>query len=197
MKTAEEVELPIGGMTCAACARTVERQLAGSPGVEKASVNFATKIASVSYNPAETRIEDLVAAVEDVGYEVPQEPQEIAEAGAAREIRQRLLVGAVFATPVFILGMLERAPLIQFVLTLPVLIYAGRGFFADAWTALKHRSANMNTLIALGTGTAFLYSTWVIATGGRGTNNDVYFEAAAVIVVLILLGRMLEAKARG
>ncbi len=193
MKAAEEVELPIGGMTCAACARTVERQLASSPGVEKASVNFATKIALVSYNPAQTRIEDLVAAVEDVGYEVPSEPQDIAEAAESREIRRRLIVGAVFAIPVFGFGMLERAPIAQFVLTLPVLFYAGRGFFIDAWTALKHWSANMNTLIALGTGAAFLYSVWAVFTGGK----DVYFEAAAVIVVLILLGRMLEARATG
>jgi P-type Cu+ transporter len=193
MKSAEEVELPIGGMTCAACARTVERQLAGSPGVEKASVNFATKIASVSYNPAQTRVEDLVAAVEEVGYEVPSEPQEIAQAAEARELRRRLIVGAVFAIPVFILGMIERAPVVQFVLTLPVLFYAGRGFFDDAWTALRHRSANMNTLIALGTGAAFLFSVWAVFTGGK----SVYFEAAAVIVVLILLGRMLEARATG
>ncbi len=193
MKSAEEVELPIGGMTCAACARTVERQLASSPGVEKASVNFATRIASVSYNPAQTRVEDLVSAVEEVGYEVPLEPQEIAEAAEARELHKRLVAGAVFAIPVFILGMLERAPLIQFVLTLPVLIYAGRGFFQDAWKGLKHRSANMNTLIALGTGTAFLYSAFELATGG----TEVYFEAAAVIVVLILLGRTLEARATG
>src|SRR5580658_6419201 len=193
MRTAEEVELPIGGMTCAACARTVERQLASSPGVEKASVNFAAKIASVSYNPAQTRVEDLVAAVEEAGYEVPREPPEIAEATEARQIRQRLILGAAFAIPVFILGMLQRAPLIQLVLSLPVLFYAGRGFFQDAWTALKHRSANMNTLIALGTGTAFLYSVWVVLTGGK----DVYFEAAAVIVVLILLGRTLEARATG
>jgi len=193
MKSAEEVELPIGGMTCAACARTVERQLASSPGVEKASVNFATKIASVSYNPAQTRVEDLVAAVEEVGYEVPVEPREIAEAAEARELRRRLIVAAVFAIPVFILGMLERAPVGQFLLTMPVLFYAGRAFFLDAWTALKHRSANMNTLIALGTGAAFLYSAWVVLTGGKG----VYFEAAAVIVVLILLGRMLEARATG
>ena len=161
MKNAEEVELPIGGMTCAACARTVERQLANSPGVAKASVNFATRVASVSYNPAQTRIEDLVAAVEDVGYQVPEGPQDIAEAAEARKIRRRLIVGAVFAIPVFILGMLERAPSIQFVLTLPVLFYAGRGFFEDAWKALKHGSANMNTLIALGTGAAFLYSAFV------------------------------------
>ena len=77
---------------------------------------------------------------------------------------------------------------------MPVLFYAGRGFFSDAWTALRHRSANMNTLIALGTGAAFLYSTCgLLSTGGK----DVYFEAAAVIVVLILLGRMLEARATG
>jgi len=191
MKRAEEVELPIGGMTCAACARTVERQLAGSPGVEKASVNFATRIASVSYNPTQTRIEDLVSAVEEVGYEVPLEPQEIAEAAESRELHKRLVAGAAFAIPVFILGMLERAPFIQFALTLPVLIYAGRGFFQDAWKGLKRGSANMNTLIALGTGTAFLYSAFALAIGGR----DVYFEAAAVIVVLILLGRTLEARA--
>jgi Cu+-exporting ATPase len=193
MKASADVELPIGGMTCAACARTVERQLASSPGVEKASVNLATKIASVSYNPDQTGVEELVAAVEDVGYEVPTDSQEIAAAAESRSLRQRLLVGAVFATPVFILGMLERAPLVQFVLTVPVLFYAGRSFFADAWSALRHRSANMNTLIALGTGAAFLYSTLAVATGGR----DVYFEAAAVIVVLILLGRVLEARAQG
>ncbi len=180
-------------MTCAACARTVELQLAHAPGVEKASVNFATRIASVSYNPSETCVAQLVAAVEDVGYEVPSQPQEIAEAAEARALRKRLVIGGIFAIPVVILGMPERAPLIQFVLTLPVLFYAGLGFFRDAWKALKHRSANMNSLIALGTGTAFLYSTWVVATGGK----DVYFEAAAVIVELILLGRLLEARARG
>lgn len=193
MKSAEQVELPIGGMTCAACARTVERQLAAAAGVEKASVNFATRTASVAYDPARTGVEELVAAIEDVGYEVPQQPQEIAEAAEIRETRRRLIVGATFAVPVFVLGMMERALLAQCVLTLPVLAYAGRGFFADAWTALRHRSANMNTLIALGAGTAFSYSAFVLAAGGK----SVYFEAAAVIVVLILLGRTLEAQARG
>ncbi|HTA45902.1 MAG TPA: heavy metal translocating P-type ATPase [Bryobacteraceae bacterium] len=192
MKT-ELAELPIGGMTCAACARTVERQLSHTPGVDKASVNFATRTASVSFNPAETDIEGLVAAVEEVGYEVPQLPQEIAEASALRELRRHLIVGGLFAIPVFILGMLERAPAAQFILTLPVLFYAGLGFFKDAWNAARHASANMNTLIALGTGAAFVYSTWAVAAGGK----DVYFEAAAVIVVLILVGRMLEARATG
>jgi len=193
MKVAEEVELPIGGMTCAACARTVELQLAHSPGVGKASVNFATRTASVSFNPAQTGIEKLVAAVEEVGYEVPLESQEISQAAEARALRAHFIVAAVFALPAFVLGMLDRAPIAQLVLTLPVLFYAGRGFFTDAWTAARHRSANMNTLIAMGTGAAFLYSSWAVATGG----TDVYFEAAAVIVTLVLLGRMLEARATG
>jgi Cu+-exporting ATPase len=192
MKT-ELAELPIGGMTCAACARSVERQLSHTPGVEKASVNFATRTASVSFNPAATDIEGLVAAVEEVGYEVPRLPQEIAEAAAMRDLRRHLIAGGLFAIPVFILGMLERAPAAQLILTLPVLFYAGLGFFKDAWSAAKHGSANMNTLIALGTGAAFVYSTWTVAAGGK----QVYFEAAAVIVVLVLVGRMLEARATG
>jgi Cu+-exporting ATPase len=189
----QEVELPIGGMTCAACARTVERQLSGSPGVSKASVNFATRTASVWYNPTETRVESLIAAVEDVGYQVPDQPQELAEESEARDLRKRLVVGAAFAIPVVVLGMMERAPVLQFALTLPVLFYSGWIFLRDAWTALRHRSANMNTLIALSISAAFLYSTY--ATAAR--QHDVYFEPAAVIVVLILLGRMLEARARG
>jgi Cu+-exporting ATPase len=193
MKSRADLELPIGGMTCAACARTVERQLASSHGVEKASVNFATKVASVSYNPDETGLDDLVAAVEDVGYEVPLGDPEAAEARETARVRKRFLVGLVFAIPVFLLGMMERAPAFQLVLTIPVLAYAGRGFFEDAWTGLLHRSANMNTLIAAGTGAAFLYSCVRVVQGG----GDVYFEAAAVIVVLVLLGRLLEARATG
>ena len=125
MPRVEDIEIPIGGMTCAACARTVEKQLSGSKGVTGASVNFATRTASVRFDPNQTQLEDLVHAVEDVGYEVPAAPQEIAEAAEARELRKRLIVGAVFAVPVFVLGMLERLPLIQFILTLPVLFYAG------------------------------------------------------------------------
>jgi Cu+-exporting ATPase len=193
MKVIRQIELPIGGMTCAACARAVEKQLGVTEGVEKASVNFATRSALVTFDPERTRVEKLVAAVEDVGYEVPVESQELAEQAEARDVRRRLMVGAIFALPVFVLGMLDRFPLVQLVLTVPVLFYSGLPFFRDAWTALRHGSANMNTLIVLGTGAAFLYSVWVLANAGTG----VYFESAAVIVVLILLGRLLEARARG
>jgi Cu+-exporting ATPase len=150
-------------------------------------------VASVRYDAESLGVEKLVSAVEEVGYGVPAGPQEIAEQREAADLRRRLIVGAAFAIPVFILGMLERWPALQLVLTLPVIGYSGAPFFHDAWTALRHRSANMNSLIALGTGTAFLYSLWAVFTGVP----DVYFEAAAVIVVLVLLGRMLEARARG
>jgi Cu+-exporting ATPase len=189
----QEVELPIGGMTCAACARTVEKQLGSSAGVESANVNFATRTASIRFDGSKTRVEDLITAVEDVGFEVPVEPQELAEAAESREVRRRFLVGLIFAIPVFLLGMTERLPMLQFLLTVPVLFYSGQPFFRDAFTAARHGSANMNTLIALGTGSAFLFSAWVVLSGGQ----EVYFEAAAVITVLILLGRILEARARG
>src|SRR4051794_12417122 len=175
-------------MTCAACARTVERQLGSSEGVEKASVNFATGTAVVRYFPDRTRLENLIAAVEDVGYEVPRESLDRVEAREAGRLRKRLFAGAVFATPVVVFGMMERWVWAQLALTVPVLFYSGFPFFQDAWTALRHRSANMNTLIALGTGAAFAYSVWVLIRGG----TEVYFEAAAVIIVLVLLGRSLE-----
>ena len=204
MSHIEEIELPISGMTCAACARIVEGQLRSTSGVEKVAVNFATHVASVRYDSDRLAVENLVAAVEDVGYGVPAGPQELAEQAEARDLRRRFAVGAGFALPVFVLGMTEHWPLVQLVLALPVLFYSGLPFFRDAWSALRHtgkgtiagrifRAANMNTLIALGTGAAFVYSTWAAASGG----TDVYFEAAAVIVALVLLGRMLEARARG
>ncbi len=192
MKQAEEVELPIGGMTCAACARAVEGQLSSSEGVDRASVNFATRTARVIFDPSRTRIENLIAAVEEIGYEVPQEPMEVAEAAEASDLRRRLIVGLAFAAPVFVLGMMERFPVAQLALAVPVLGFSGWPFYRDAWKAARHGSANMNTLVALGTGAAFVYSVWAVFHGAA-----VYFEAAAVIIALVLLGRMLEARARG
>ena len=188
----EEIELPIGGMTCAACARAVERQLGGTAGVQKASVNFATRTASVWFDGGRADVQDLVKAVEEIGYDVPAGPRELADQAEARGLRKRLLWGAAFALPVFLLGMTDRFPWMQLLFTIPVLAYSGASFYVDAWTAARHRSANMNTLIAMGTGAAFLYSIWGV-TGGAGES---YFEAAAVIVVLVLLGRLLETTAR-
>src|SRR6185312_7948790 len=99
MKQAEEVELPIGGMTCAAWALAVEGQLSSSDGVDRASVNFAPRTARVLFDPSRTRIENLLAAVDEIGYEVPQQPLEVAEAAEARDLRRRLIVGLACAAP--------------------------------------------------------------------------------------------------
>ena len=188
----ERIDLPVSGMTCAACARTIERTLAHTPGVERAHVNFATSTATVEYNPEQVKVGDFVGAIEELGYGVPEtEPAPDTE---AIRYRRRLIVAVLCAAPVLVLGMAHtHTAWVQLALTLPVIFYSGAPFYTGAWSALRHRSANMNTLIALGTGAAFLYSVFETARGG----HEVYYEAAAVIIALILLGRTLEARARG
>ena len=183
------VDLPVSGMTCAACARSIERKLNKTPGVDRASVNLATNTATVEYQPARAGVADFIGAIEGLGYGVPKQ----APADEASPYPRRFAVAAVCAAAVMALSMLGRAPWVQFALTVPVVFYAGAPFYQAAWTALRHRSANMNTLIALGTGVAFLDSVYETVRGG----GEVYFEAAAVIIALVLLGRMLEARARG
>jgi Cu+-exporting ATPase len=183
---AERVDLPVSGMTCAACARTIERTLANTAGVERARVNLATSTATIEYQPSRVQVADFIAAIEDLGYGVPKTD------AAEPAYRRRLLVAAIFAAPVVALGMSHRWPWLQLALTLPVVFYCGTPFYVAAWRALRHLSANMNSLIALGTGAAFLYSLWETLRGG----HEVYYEAAAVIIALVLLGRTLEARAR-
>jgi Cu+-exporting ATPase len=193
----ERVDLPVSGMTCASCARAVERALAATPGVERARVNLATNTATVEYDAGRAQVGDFVAAIEDLGYGVPKtEPRPDAEEPA---YRRRLAVAVILAAPVLVLGMwhgLVAAPYsawIQLALTLPVVCYSGAPFYKAAWTALRHASANMNSLIALGTGAAFVYSLYETLRGG----HDVYYEAAAAIIAIVLTGRLLEARARG
>jgi P-type Cu+ transporter len=187
----DRVDLPVSGMTCAACARTIERTLTKTPGVERAAVNLATATATVEYDPARVGPGDFIGAIEQLGYGVPQQaPRPDAEEPA---FRRRLWLAAILAVPIMWLGMTHRLPWVQLALTTPVVLYAGAPFYIAAWKALLHRSANMNTLIALGTGAAFLYSLYDTFRGG----HHVYYEAAAVIIALILLGRTLEARARG
>jgi Cu+-exporting ATPase len=199
MRTAapERVDLPVSGMTCAACARSIERTLSATAGVERAHVNLATNTATVEFDPTRTGVREFVGAIEDLGYGVPE--KEVREDAAGRAYRRRLTVAVIFAVPVAVLGMshgriaVPHSAWIQLALTLPVIFYAGAPFYIAAWKALAHRAANMNSLISLGTGAAFLYS---LVETVRGA-HDVYYEAAAVIIALILFGRTLEARARG
>ncbi len=290
---AERVDLPITGMTCAACARRVETRLSRAPGVRRAGVNFATERATVEYDPGAVGIRDLIRTVQDTGYgtagsarlelSVDAPPAASAEDVASRlralrgvieaelaggearieylpastdaatlrraveglglhvrdargqgedaaaaeeearaaehaDARRRFVVAAVLSLPVLVIAMshgriawLDFAGVnwLQLALTAPVVLWAGAPFFRGAWAAFRHRAADMNTLIAVGTGTAFVYSVAatlrpsLFATGEHagmemaGGGVPVYYEAASAIIALILLGRLLETRARG
>jgi Cu+-exporting ATPase len=165
--------------------------------VDRAQVNLATNTATVEYDASRTGVRDFVGAIEELGYGVAKEP--VREDVMERAYRRRLIVAAIFALPVLVLGMshgriaVPYSTWIQLALTLPVIFYAGAPFYTAAWKATVHRAANMNSLISLGTGAAFLYSLYETVRGG----HQVYYEAAAAIIALVLLGRMLEARARG
>jgi len=219
-----QLDLAIEGMSCASCVKRVERALTGVPGVQNASVNLATERAQVAYDPGSVAPEVLLAAVGKIGYAAHAiaaqdnhaEHQAQARDADARRLGRALATAIALTLPVFLIEMgghlapawhhwitatlgQRNSWLLQFVLTTAVLAGPGRPFFVIGLPALWRRAPEMNSLVALGAGAAWAYSTmatfmpqWLPA-GAR----DVYFEAAAVIVTLILLGRMLEARAKG
>ncbi|HEY8164799.1 MAG TPA: heavy metal translocating P-type ATPase [Gemmatimonadaceae bacterium] len=290
------IDLPITGMTCAACVNRVEQSLRAAPGVTKAGVNLATARATVEYQPQSATVRDLIHAVElagygtagiaratfvvddsarpsgsaspiekqlerlpgvvsssfnlaasridvdyvagsgdprqarklleDLGYSVletnqgdPEGAESSAREAEYRSLRRKFWIAAALSLPVLVMAMthgrvswlnFRGAAWLQLVLTTPVVFYCGRQFYRGAWAGLRHRSADMNTLIALGTGTAYLYSvvamiapSWFVDgaitehNASEAVMAPVYFEAAAVIIALILLGRLLEARAKG
>jgi Cu+-exporting ATPase len=297
--TKERIDLPITGMTCAACASRIERVLSKQPGVDACSVNFATAKATVNYNPEQTNVANLIQKVKDVGYDTIRMAQiefvvedsvrpsgsgvqfenhlselrgvtkvnfnlatmtvaveylpdstdtkqirkaiedfgyrvsEVSGTGETAEsslehahaleyadLKRKFWVAGILSLPVLVIAMshgqidflnFPGVNWLQLILTVPVVFYSGAQFYRGAWAAFRHRAADMNTLIAVGTGAAFIYS--VLATvfpsffmaaahasmNGMGGSMQVpvYFEAASVIIVLILLGRMLEARAKG
>ena len=210
------VELPITGMTCANCAATVERTLKKKvPGVVKAAVNFASERAHVEYIPSLVDIDTIARAVEDAGYGVvlPQEveDEEDAELSARKaEIRdqtRKFLVGILFAGPLFVLSMgrdfgllgpWSHEPWVNWLflaLATPVQFYTGWDYYVGGWKSLKNRSANMDVLVAMGSSVAYFYSLGVLLFPTLG--EHVYFETSAVIITLIKLGKMLEARTKG
>jgi P-type Cu+ transporter len=208
-----EASLGVSGMTCASCVARVERALKKVPGVLDASANFATGKASVRYLPGVAEMRDLERAVEGAGYEVIREEEEPVEDAQHREygeLRRRFLVAAVLTALILVgslpmmLGFMPPVPmgwlnLGLLVLATPVQFWAGWRFYEGAWGALKHGQANMNTLVAVGTSAAYLYSTVATLAPGlfESGRADVYFDTSALIITLILLGRLLEARARG
>ncbi|MCS6829918.1 MAG: heavy metal translocating P-type ATPase [Armatimonadota bacterium] len=201
----QEVRLHIEGMTCAACVARVERALKRVPGVQDAVVNLATESATVCADADVVRVEQLLEAVETAGYsaraitdEMPATLPSERDKEDLRLARRRLLAGVLLTLPVFVLSMAAHHPsyaqkLLQLVLTTPVQFLIGAPFYAKAWHALRGRSANMETLIVLGTSAAYLYS--LAAT--FALQGAVYYETAAVIITLVTFGKYLEARARG
>lgn len=277
-KKEKAVEIPVRGMTCAACAARIEKSLASLPGVCDATVNFASETARVRYDPAAVKTRDVIDRLRAIGYDtarpatirfiksdagkpsdktvieslpgvidIDETPDEIIvkyipdtvdfaslrqageqlgyqlaerkpltddriEKDAYLTSRRRFLIAAIFSFPVLVISMshgriaaldFPGIDWLQLILTMPVVFYSGREIYARAFAGFRHRSADMNTLIAIGTGTAFLYSAAVTifpeAFAGAmhdGMRPPVYFEAAGVIIALILLGRMLEDRAK-
>ncbi|CAM3989417.1 Copper-translocating P-type ATPase [Bordetella tumbae] len=219
-----QTELAITGMTCASCVKRVEKALSAVPGVNQASVNLATERAQVNYDPIAAGTDALVAAVVRMGYEAQpivandghEDRQAQARAEEARALRRAFTVAVILTLPVFVLEMgshilpgfhhwildtlgRENSWRLQFVLTTLVLAWPGRVFFTKGLIALWRRAPEMNSLVAVGAGAAWGYSTVATFLPDWLPSNalHVYFEAAAVIVTLILLGRMLEARAKG
>jgi Cu+-exporting ATPase len=234
---AERCELPLVGMHCASCAGRIETALGNADGVVTANVNFATSRATVNYDPQATNVAALSQVVRALGYEViaPAPGKETAaedlhaaetrvREGEYRQQKVRFIVALTLTVPLAVISMaghllpsLDAAlnfpgrAWLELVLTTPVLFWAGREFFSGAWAAAQHRVADMNTLVSLGTLSAYLFSLvatvapGLLAVGnGAGGNQAhamaspvaVYYEVAAIIVTLILMGRLLEARAR-
>lgn len=235
------IELPITGMTCASCVRNVERAITKQSGILSVNVNLATEKATVTYLPGSVRRADLVAAVEKSGYGVldltnVEAPEDVERAARQAEIdRQKRLVltGAAFTLPLFLISMARDVvmasvagvtmegmsgmatstvspalqwllwagwPFVFFLLSTPVQIIVGKQYMVGAYKAARNRTTNMDTLIAMGSLAAYIYSIAVligILLGISSIGDHVYFETSAVILTLITLGKLLEARAKG
>lgn len=216
----ETTYLKLKGMGCGACANKIEEAIKKLGGVEECQVNFAAAQAKVAYNPQTTNRQQIQQAVTDAGYTaVPLEETENGDEGdresfqRERELKNKVIFGGIISA-ILVIGSLPMMlgvhwswfpnwlhnPWLQLILTTPVMVWCGGSFFLGAWKAIQHGSTNMNTLVALGTGAAYFYSLFPTFFPqffrDRGLAPDVYYEAAAVIITLILLGRLLEHRAR-
>ena len=202
---------PVTGMSCASCAASVETTLKEEPGVINAAVNYANSSASVEYAPKIADIQHFKKSVQSSGYDLIIENNEAVadelekqKQSDYQKLRKRTILAITFSVPIVLIGMvfmnIPYANYIMWALATPVVFVFGKQFFINAWKQSKHRSVNMDTLVALSTGIAYLFSVfntlypqfWT----SRGLEAHVYFEAAAVIISFILLGKMMEEKAK-
>ncbi|PVD52283.1 heavy metal translocating P-type ATPase [Terrimonas sp.] len=210
---------PVLNMSCASCAVSVESTLKATDGVVDAAVNFATATVAVEYVPGKTNPAALRSAVEAVGYDLlltddnaQQETFEAIHEKKFRQLKTKTTWAVILSVPVVVIGMFFMNPPagragipyaneIMWLFSTPVVLWFGKDFFVNAWKQAKHRSANMDTLVALSTGIAYIFSLFNMLFPefwhARGLHAHVYFEAASAVIAFILLGRLLEEKAKG
>ncbi|MBS6657869.1 MULTISPECIES: heavy metal translocating P-type ATPase [Bacteroides] len=211
-KSIVQETFPVMGMSCASCSARVEKTLNRQPGVRKATVNYASATATVEYDSQNCSPEALQQAVQNAGYDLlikqdENTPDKVEQAHDKkyRALKFRATWAIVLSVPVMVIGMffmdMPYANLIMWLFSTPVVFWLGRSFFTSAWKQLKHGTANMDTLVANSTGIAYLFSLFNMLFPEfwleRGIHPHVYFEAASVIIAFILLGRLLEEKAKG
>lgn len=211
MKNMEKRTIPVLEMSCAVCAASVESTVRALKGVREAAVNFAAGTLNVEYDPSEITPQQMREAVQAIGYDLIVDEENATELQEQEQrkhylsLRRRTLWAWIFCAPLMLLGMVWMhepwSPWVQLALTVPVLFVFGRSFYITAWRQARHGQANMDTLVALSTSIAFLFSlfntlfpqVWYT----RGLEPHVYYEAAGMIVAFVLLGKMLEERAKG
>ena len=212
------VEFPIKGIQCASCVQMIEKALLRTRGITKATVNLANERAKVEYLPTETNLEEIRRAIESTGYKVLEfsrlregaDPERAVRESEYRKLKVKFVAGLILGLLIFLGSSRHLFPwipgilgnfIVLWALATPVQFVIGWQFYKGAWGALKHRNADMNTLIAVGTSAAYVYS--VMATvfplffRAGGIEPHVYFDTSALIIVLIIFGRLLEARAKG
>ncbi|SFH04037.1 Cu2+-exporting ATPase [Pontibacter chinhatensis] len=201
---------PVEGMTCASCANSIQSMLNAREGVAEANVNFAGKTVQVAYDAQEVNPVQLRETVQEIGFDIliedtTQEELEERQAKSLAALKRKTIIASILAFPVFVLGMFFHDTFTwgnwaMLILTTPILLWAGQRFFTGAWAQAKHGRANMDTLVALSTGIAYVFSVFNTVYPefflSRGLMPHVYFEAVAVIIAFILLGKYLEENAK-
>ena len=202
---------PVLGMSCASCAARVDKTLNGLPGVYQATVNYATAVAQVEYNPEVCSDATLQSAVQDAGYDLLVDTGEDAADKAEeirltryRKIKRRTMAALLLSLPIMVISMffedISSLKYVLWILATPVVFGLGREFYINAWRQLKHGTSNMDTLVAVSTGIAYTFSVFNLLFPdfwlSRGIEPHIYFEAASVIIAFILLGRLLEERAK-
>ena len=195
----KKIDLNISGMHCASCAVLVDRSLKKLPGVKRSNVNYSTSRASIEYDETKVGKDKFIEKIKELGYSVDKgDKLEETEKKEIKKLKTKLIISFIFAIPAFILAMFfmnNPVPYQDFILwalATPIQFYVGSQFYRGAFGALKNKSANMDSLVALGTSAAYFYSVYVVLTG----NGHQYFEASAVLITLVILGKYFEAMAK-